>query len=806
MLLFMNSIKSLKKRKIQMLAIIIMIMLSTGIYTLMNTSLDRLETSYYEYLDKQNVEYFSFDAVIDYSIDVTLEDIEYLKTNYLSNITNEEKLLLNKYQSCLNKCDEETYILIKSLFEKYDAYVYISNKKIDLITDKYGFYYEFEKSKIISDGKYITKAIIYNSDKKINKPYLIEGQLPLNDNEITVLPNFAKENNLKIGDMYKINDQEYKIVGFVYNSNYIYPLISFNVPIFDEKYNNIIFMNKNTFNKINGLKEDIFVAQFNKKQSYKNRTNLENIFNNESSILKMNMNTMIRTMRIDMIQTEIETTRNFVKNFLYLILGIALFIIILITKKRIDDEKVQIGVLKSLGYNSFKIAISYLVYPIICSIIGGFIGYLIGIIFNDFITNMYLSTFNIPLNGFKFNLKYLFNCIMIPLLFLSIFSYLVILFMLKKKPLSLLKEDNNLKVNLFTKIINKLTYFLPFKYKFKYALAVNSLGKLFIISLTSFIAGVLIIFTLIGMNLFNSIIDKSFEGMSFKYMVSYSNYQFDNDSNDDLILQTELNDEINITLTGINENNQYLKVLDKNKHDLTYLVKDNEVVINENIKEIMNVDIGDTLLLNDDLNLKIVGITNEYVDNTIYINRNFLSEKLGIPNAYNIRYSNQEKYNNLKNLNEDELSNISSIFNISDLENNLKNQMENENISIYIVIVFSAFMSLVIISVIANIIVEENKKVISLMKVIGYKNNEINNMVLNIYTPFVIISYFLSIPVIVNLLKLIVNNMDMAIPISLSFTNVLIGLGFLLIGYYIAISLSKKVLNKIPLSLVLKED
>ena len=44
-LLFLNSLKGLKKKKIQMLGIILMVMLSTGIYVTMNTALDRMEDS-----------------------------------------------------------------------------------------------------------------------------------------------------------------------------------------------------------------------------------------------------------------------------------------------------------------------------------------------------------------------------------------------------------------------------------------------------------------------------------------------------------------------------------------------------------------------------------------------------------------------------------------------------------------------------------------------------------------------------------------------------------------------------------------
>ena len=69
-LLFRNALKGLKKKKVQMLGIILMVFLSTAIYTSMNSALDRLENRYYSYLDEQNVEDFSFVPVVDYTKDI----------------------------------------------------------------------------------------------------------------------------------------------------------------------------------------------------------------------------------------------------------------------------------------------------------------------------------------------------------------------------------------------------------------------------------------------------------------------------------------------------------------------------------------------------------------------------------------------------------------------------------------------------------------------------------------------------------------------------------------------------------------
>ena len=149
-------------------------------------------------------------------------------------------------------------------------------------------------------------------------------------------------------------------------------------------------------------------------------------------------------------------------------------------------------------------------------------------------------------------------------------------------------------------------------------------------------------------------------------------------------------------------------------------------------------------------------------------------------------------------------------MNLEDLKENIEVQMDRFNGSVYIVILFASVMALIIIMVIANIVVEENKKTISLMKVLGYENKRISKVILNIYTPFIIVAYLLSIPVMIRILKAIMKALmgdtEMVIPIEADPFTLGCGLIGLLVAYYLALAFSKRVLNKIPLAIALKRE
>lgn len=860
-LLFLNSLKGLKKKKIQMLGITLLVMLSTGIYVAMSSALDRMEDRYYNYLEEQNVEYLSVDTIIDYEKDITKEDMDYLMNNYFTNLTEEENNIIRNYMYILDfdseiraEMTENPFnnpafsYMVDSIFQKYEADIYIKSKKISTLQDKYNFDFELDRSKSVKEEETYLKVLPYDETKNINKAYLVEGNLPKNDKEITMLPKYAKINNIKIGDYYKIGDTKYKVVGFTYAPDYIYPLVSYSAIMFDEKKNNVIYVNKEDYKEINGIEEKTFSILYKDgvKRQFEISTEVSDdsetkvkdddmtkILFDESGIVTMSIFTVTRLGRIAALQLEFATDRLFAEYFLYLLLGIAVFVIAIVTKKRIEDERLQIGVLKSLGYSPFSIAISYLVYPIIGSLIGGLLGYLIGSIVSAPLCSMFISYFVVPLGNYKMELKYLLTSLLVPTILLSILSYIIALFMLRKKPLALLKEGSNLKINIFSKIVNKITSFLPFKYKFKYSLAFRSLPKLLVVAITSFFTGMLIVLTLIGMNLMNNIIDKSFEGMKYDYMAYTNTIETEelDDSADYMISATlpikevldknnnkkEIEEDLKISLSGIDKDSKYIEILNDKNENIINLLDNNNIIINRNMQNLYNIEIGDTLILGLDeefkntITYKVSGISEEFMNLSGYALRESLCKKVGYNSAcYSLIISNNKKYSNLNELDNKLVDKIATVINFSDMKDNMSKAMQKYNASIYIVIAFASIMAFVIIAVIANIVVEENKKIISLMKVMGYKNKKISSIVLNIYTPIIIIAYLLSIPVTKEILKKIVSvlagDMEMTIPISLEPSLAIIGLIALLTAYYIAVGLSKRVLNKIPLAVALKRE
>lgn len=823
-LLFINSLSSLRKKKLQIIGIILLVFLSTSIYTMMSLAVDRMDNGYVKYKKEQNVEDMSLGVNIDYKNSYTYSDILNIKGTV--DFNEDEQFNINLYLMChtYRNCTDDFLKKIDLIFEKYGLNQEKKESILKEISRKYRFDFEPTYSKIVQDDIYLYRVMPYNKDKKINKPYLLKGSFPNNNGEITVLDGFARKNNLKINDNLKLGDKEYKITGYAYASDYMFPIISITSPMFNEKTNNIIFMTEADYKVFLGVEE------ISNSVKFRNENKEEEIFKKESRVSR-GINNIIRKIRIEMPESEFKNDRVFAESFLYLLLGVSTIIILLIAKKRIEDERLQIGVLKALGYSKVKIALSYLVYPIIGGLLGGLLGFGFGYLMHPYITDLFISYFNIPVLPVNMDFNYLLRSVLVPTLLLTLLTFLIFIFMLRHKALFLLREGSNIKVNFISRFVTRITSFLPFKGRLRISLANRSIGKLFIVSISAFLTGLLIVLILISSDLFNYMIGKTFDGLNYDYIVSYNKPIETVNLVDDLVFSSDLeiskvfdksdnvkelkkiNKDVDLAITveGIDSELHYITLKNEDNKVINSNLKESKIVISTNISAFFGIKLGDKIIFKGlDKKYIVTDIVESYSGFTAYVDREELTKSLNTKLSYNKIYSKNSIYSKYSNIDPKEIQNISSIFSIKDLKDNMEMAMETYDVSLYVVIVFAGLMVFIIVLVIANIVIEENKKTISLMKVLGYKDKEINSIVLNMYTPFIIISYLISIPVMIAILKKIVEilakNVDFTIPITLSIEKALLGLVVLLIGYYVAMFISKRSLKKIPLAVSLKRE
>ncbi|MEG2311185.1 MAG: ABC transporter permease [Bacilli bacterium] len=828
----------MKRKKVLMLCIILLVLLMTASYVAVNYALDQMDDSYDHYLNKQQVADIAVDVLLDLNRDVSLRELNDFKKKELKNMSYEEKKIISLYEYYLFRklpIGLQNSYDIMTIFKKYGVDILLSYKKLDVIKNHYDFIYEQERSKTIFTSDIIIKAMPYFCNKEINKFFLIKGRFPVKDNEVTILPDFAREHNLYIGSSYKIGHNVYQVVGFAYASAYIYPLMDISNLLFNKAKNNIVLLMPDDFNSLAGLSDNMYALHFNHSD---NQVNSKDVFHNDflmkflastTDTIIYNDNTVLHMMRTISLPLEFSINRKFSSCFLYLLLGINVFIIIIIMRKIFTSDRLAIGILLSLGYNRLLIAFSYLVYPVVGSIVGGILGYFLGIILHYPLAFIYRNFYALPFDDFKITGEYFLISVCIPCCILVVISLLVMLVMLRKKPLILLKEGSNLKIGLVSRILNRLLCFLPFSWRFKYALAFASLGKLFIVFLISFKTGLIIVFILIGPNLFNNSIDKSFAGIRYDYVVMLNKVATAvKVKDDDLILTKSLNIvSINdgnrvrlisknneVMLSGYDDSPNYFKLFSFHNQNITSMLANDGIVISKALQDALKIKVGNTLVFNTNfgnISYRVIGVCAEHLNFVGYVNRNGFSKRLGLlPYSYNRFATRNNKYSSVLNLNSTDLLSVERIVSATDLKNSMCLQVKRFSNIIYAIVIMASFMAFIIMVVMGNMVISENKKIISLMKVMGYSNKKISQIVLTVYRSLVIFAYLLAIPCMLFLLQyvfdLLAVSINMSIDVSLSPLLCLIGFFMMMFVYYISLFISRIMLNKVPLAVVLKGE
>ncbi|MGF7186663.1 putative ABC transport system permease protein [Desulfitispora alkaliphila] len=120
---------------------------------------------------------------------------------------------------------------------------------------------------------------------------------------------------------------------------------------------------------------------------------------------------------------EIEVIESLATFFPIMILSIASFIIYIVLKRLVEQQRTQIGILKAFGYTNREILLHYLSYSLVLAILGGVVGGLLGMWLANPLTSMLYDFFYLPEIYEGFSLTYLILGIILCLIVLGFAGY-----------------------------------------------------------------------------------------------------------------------------------------------------------------------------------------------------------------------------------------------------------------------------------------------------------------------------------------------------------------------------------------------
>lgn len=687
-ILFHNTLRTFIKKVPQLLSISIIIFLSSYLYFTVSYAYTSLEIGVDKVITGGNQE--------DFIIEV-LNGITTSEMNYVMRIEKGEML---------------TYSLTELRNIDKKLYDNILKERIKAFQDIYeGYEVEVREYKDINfkndEGKG-NKLRILKEQENINKIYIEQGRMPKKKNEIAVCKSYAEGNNLKLGDQISIKGDYYTITAFVIFPDYTLPMFG-NDMIFDASKISVALVNDKAYERIHGesgvylsglYKKSLSEGDFQKSviDTYKDYSKLDFI---------LNITETRNVVRSGAIIKDIETSKATILSASIMIVIIAVMVIIILIYKILKGEKVQIGVLKALGYSVTEITLPYVITLFMISVTSLALGCWAGSASAIYYRDMYLKIYLLPNEAISNNWMTIIEGVGIPLCIILVLCTWIIRKQLSKRTLALLKVEDKGKISRLSRIVSKLLKNVKIQTRYKYVLITKNIGKflVFFISISSSIMLMVMSFMLSGC--FNKLTIDSYKSVDYVYEgyldLTKSKPRLSKQDEKFLIVNNALYEEDTITLKGLEKDNKLHKLYTSKKEDITYLLTEG-AIINKSFSIMYDVEQGDIVqvkLEDEEYSLKVVAICKDYGDPIIYTDITTLSKMVtkGKSNKY---------YNGVYSINPLNEKLYASVSSKEDIMNQSAMMQGFVEMAIYMLIFTAVGIAILVLYILTTLTVEDN--------------------------------------------------------------------------------------------------
>lgn len=451
----------------------------------------------------------------------------------------------------------------------------------------------------------------------------------------------------------------------------------------------------------------------------------------------------------------VDSLANIFPIFLYFV---AALVTLTTITRFVDEERINSGTLKALGYDNHDIVKKFTVYSLAAGTTGAILGIITGhTLLPMIVYNAYGKSFTYPRIELHFYPAISIIALLLALLCTVVPAFIVAHKELMQKPYVLLQPkppESGSKIFLerITPIwsrmnfTHKVTARNIFRYKKRMLMTIFGVCG----SVTLIFAGFSVQHSISGVK------DRQF-GDIMKYdLIVAENDGLDEEQSteiDTLLASNEIesqvpihyetvskiagknNDSQEITLIVPNEASalsDYIRLYNRSSGESIEL-SDEGCVITERLAKLLGVKIGDTFEINDDENnpqtVKVSAITEMYTKHFIFMNRNYYES------AFSEGYNSNARFVTLKDRSSDnakiqasrfmELNGVKGVVQNTTLTNQIDTIVQSLNRIMQILIIVATLLAVVILYNLTNINVSERIRELSTIKVLGFYNKEV---------------------------------------------------------------------------------
>ncbi len=685
----------------------------------------------------------------------------------------------------------DTFFVSQNLEDaEFETYLPISPEAENELEEEFGVTLEPQYyNNIETDG--IT-ARVFKKTKEINLYSITEGKDITANDEVILSEGYAVFNEIAIGDTIKIGEKEYRVTGFFQRPDYLYMLQNEG-----DAYKNVTtfflaYVTDVEFAEI-GSENCLYLVRYGEGDSSAFRKAVNERYYMSSYLAAQ------ENMRIDMVKMQAELMVYMAYGLLVVMPLIVVVLVSIVINRKVKSEQKLLGTLTALGYKKRKLMLHYAGFAMIPGLLGGVIGVGLSLMFAQSFGELCLMDYE-PMR---------IECHMNPLM--ALLSILVPTFMyvlaamysvnklLKKDTVLLLSGNADQGEKSYRNLLRKKK--ISFRIKYALRSLIGNPGRSFVVLLGIFLGSFI---ALLGFGLMDTM-ENTQKNMvdemgSYEYQyVLKERIEGSQYGGEPLILFVmEDTSGEQFQIIGTQDSNPYLDLKDVNGEPVH--LKDGYYITSVMAK-LRNLEAGDQMMICNPLTLEeteitVSGIIDNDMQNAVFADKARVAKLLGIDESI----SNVIMSDVPLEIPEQKLMQTIKKSDAKEQFQNMTNQM---NTMIYFIIGMGAVICVASIYVAVNMLVAENRANISMLKVLGYDDKNINQIVLRINHILVPIGFLLGIPAVFALsnwfMMFLAGFIGMLpktyiAPESLLYTAVLIG-----ISYFGSLFLLRRKVSKVDM-------
>lgn len=605
------------------------------------------------------------------------------------------------------------------------------------------FYVEEETKEIDSTLR------IFANRTDIDRACVMEGRLAENKDEIAIDRMYAENNNIKVGDTLTVGNKKLNVVGLIALSDYKALFSNTTDMMFDAVKFGVATVTDRCFDSFGDTH-----LHYNYSWKYDNPPKDDNKVKDmgDDFLEVLAKNAIVKNyipeysnQAIIFVGDDMTGDNAMITVFLYIVIVIIAFVFAITSSNSILKESTIIGTLRASGYSKGELVRHYMTAPLIVMLAAAIIGNILGYtFFKDYMAQMYYGSYSLPTFETCWNAEAFVKTTIVPLLIMFFINLFVLSRKLSISPLKFIRRDLSRRKK---KKAIRLNTKIGIMSRFRLRIIFQNIPNYITIFIGILFANFILLFGL----MFGPLLD-NYQNEITSNLICENQYILKAPQKTDtkgaekycvtsLDTTAEGHKIEGVTVYGVKNDSKYVDINIKSSEK-----NEPSVFVSNAYAEKHGLKKGDVITLKEEYGNKKYRFTVQgvyYYPSTlaVFMKQSDFNEAFDQDSDYFNGYFSDQK---IKDIDDDYIATVITQDDLTKTSRQLKVSM-GSNMTIFLV--FGIAMFILIIYLLSKIIIEKNSQSISMTKILGYRNGEINRLYVTATTIVVVLSILLTIPI-----------------------------------------------------------